>query len=96
MDQMIEEALRLNIKWSLQELSRAVNGDGKTIPDPIFKVKVILDDGIQFSPSIEDVADYINTVSSNLITTVSVFPRLPEVLVNKRKGKDVKLISYNH
>ena len=44
MDRMVEEALRLNIKWSLQDLSRAINGDGKTSPNPLFKVKVVLSD----------------------------------------------------
>ena len=44
MDRMVEEALRLNVKWSLQELSRAINGDGKTSPNPLFKVNVTLED----------------------------------------------------
>ena len=85
---MVEEALRLNVKWSLQELAHALNGDGKTIPDPIFKVKVELGEGgIQFSPSINDMAGYVNTVSGDLISTVSVFQRLPEVLTNRKRGK---------
>jgi dynein heavy chain len=40
---MVEEAFRLNVKWSLQELSRAINGDGKSIPNPLLKVKVVLE-----------------------------------------------------
>lgn len=40
---MVEEAFRLNVKWSLQELSRAINGDGKSGPNPLFKVKVVLE-----------------------------------------------------
>lgn len=44
MDRMVEEAFRLNVKWSLQELSRAINGDGKSGPNPLFKVKVVLED----------------------------------------------------
>ena len=44
MDRMVEEALRLNVKWSLQELSRAINGDGKTSPNPLFKINVTLED----------------------------------------------------
>ena len=36
-DKMVEEALRLNAKWSLQELSRAINGDGKNTPNPLFR-----------------------------------------------------------
>ena len=43
MDAMLEEAFRLNVKWSLQELSRAINGDGKNPPNPLFRVKVILE-----------------------------------------------------
>jgi len=39
---MVEEAFRLNVKWSLQELSRVINGDGKSGPNPLFKVQVIL------------------------------------------------------
>lgn len=39
----MEEAFRLNVKWSLQELSRAINGDGKSGPNPLFKVKVVLE-----------------------------------------------------
>jgi dynein heavy chain len=31
---MVEEAFRLNVKWSLQELSKAINGDGKSAPNP--------------------------------------------------------------
>ena len=42
MDKMVEEAFRLNIKWSLQELSKAINGDGKSAPNPLFRVKVCL------------------------------------------------------
>ena len=43
MDRMVEEAFRLNVKWSLQELSRSINGDGKSGPNPLFKVKVVLE-----------------------------------------------------
>lgn len=43
MDRMVEEAFRLNVKWSLQELSKAINGDGKSAPNPFFKVQVVLE-----------------------------------------------------
>jgi len=43
MDRMVEEAFRLNVKWSLQELSRAINGDGKSAPNPLLRVKVVLE-----------------------------------------------------
>ena len=41
-DQMVEEALRSNIKHSMKKLSRAINGDSKTTPNPLFKVLVTL------------------------------------------------------
>ena len=47
MDMMVEEALRLNVKWSLQELARAVSSDGSTTINPLFKVKVMLTSQVQ-------------------------------------------------
>lgn len=41
-DHMVEEALRNNIKRSMKKLSRAINGDSKTSPNPLFKVLVAL------------------------------------------------------
>lgn len=42
MDCMVEDALRLNVKCSLQALSKAINGDSKTSPNPLFRVQVVL------------------------------------------------------
>ena len=44
MDQHVEDAFRLNIKMSLLEISKAINGDGKSTPNPLFRVKVVLPD----------------------------------------------------
>ena len=44
-DRMVEEALRLAVKRSLQELSKAINGDSKALPDPLFRVQVVLRQG---------------------------------------------------
>uniref|UniRef100_A0A3Q1IX48 Dynein axonemal heavy chain 2 n=1 Tax=Anabas testudineus TaxID=64144 RepID=A0A3Q1IX48_ANATE len=41
-DHMIEEAFRSNIKCSMKKLSRAINGDSKTSPNPLFKVLIAL------------------------------------------------------
>lgn len=53
MDRMAEEAFRLNVKWSLQELSRAINGDGKSAPNPLLRVKVVLEGDKVYSVIIE-------------------------------------------
>ncbi|KAJ8389320.1 hypothetical protein AAFF_G00121850 [Aldrovandia affinis] len=87
MDIMVEEALRLNIKWSLQELSKAINGDSKTTPNPLFRVQVVLQQDtpgamaqVEFSPTLQNLAQSVNSISSQLISTISVFKRLPDLL----------------
>nr|XP_060635826.1 dynein axonemal heavy chain 2 [Anolis sagrei ordinatus] len=91
MDKMMEEALRLNVKWSLLELSKAINGDGKASPNPLFRVKVILQDNypqtpqVEFSPTLAQLASMVNDISIHLITSISVFRHLPEILAVRRK-----------
>ncbi|KAL7880425.1 hypothetical protein SRHO_G00026790 [Serrasalmus rhombeus] len=94
MDRMVEEALRLNIKWSLLELSKAINGDSKTSPNPLFRVQVVLKrDGpgstaqVEFSPTLQKLAQIVNSISSQLISTISVFKRLPDLLTRKRSQR---------
>ncbi|XP_048373762.1 dynein axonemal heavy chain 2 [Sphaerodactylus townsendi] len=94
MDRMMEEALRLNVKWSLMELSKAINGDGKTSPSPLFRVRVILQDyypvqsaQVEFSPTLVQLANMVNDISAHLISSISIFRRLPEILI-KRKARD--------
>jgi len=48
---MLEEAFRLNVKNSLLEVSKAVNGDGKSAPNPLFKVQVVLESYEEKVPS---------------------------------------------
>ncbi|KAG9346625.1 hypothetical protein JZ751_006936 [Albula glossodonta] len=90
MDIMVEEALRLNIKWSLQELSKAINGDSKTTPNPLFRVQVVLQQDtlgataqVEFSPTLQNLAQSVNSISSQLISTISVFKRLPDLLTSQ-------------
>uniref|UniRef100_F6YZ23 Dynein axonemal heavy chain 2 n=1 Tax=Monodelphis domestica TaxID=13616 RepID=F6YZ23_MONDO len=95
LDHMMEEALRLNVKWSLLELSKAINGDGKTTPNPLFRVLVILqNDGpgggaqVEFSPTLQTLANVVNSIASHLINTISVFQHLPEILFNRKCGRE--------
>ena len=41
-DHMVEEALRLNVKSSMQEIAMSINGDGNSIVNPLFKIQVLL------------------------------------------------------
>ncbi len=52
MDKLCEEAFRLNVKWSLQELGKALVGDGKSGPNPVFRVKVVLQTAFGSGPSL--------------------------------------------
>jgi hypothetical protein len=43
LDTWLERAIRYNFKASLAELSKAINGDGKAAPGPMFKIEIILE-----------------------------------------------------
>ena len=43
LDVWLERAIRYNFKASLAELSKAINGDGKAAPSPLFKIEIILE-----------------------------------------------------
>eukprot|EP00794_Sanderia_malayensis_P010712 gene10712-11859_t len=89
MDRMLEEAFRLNVKWSLQELSKAINGDGKTSPNPLYRVKVVLEgDKVEFSPTLPKLASIVNTVAKDLTACLGVFHRLPDELTHVKTKKE--------
>ncbi|XP_065644391.1 dynein axonemal heavy chain 2 isoform X2 [Hydra vulgaris] len=87
-DKLIEDAFRLNIKWSLLELSRLINGDSKSSPNPLFRVKVVLEENqVDFSPKLKKIADVVNSVASSLTNCVSSFERLPSILISHYTGQ---------
>ncbi|KAL8578353.1 Dynein heavy chain 2, axonemal [Nucella lapillus] len=89
MDRMVEEAFRLNVKYSLQELSKAINGDGKSAPNPLFRVKVILEeDKVEFSPSLTTLGGVVGSIASHLTRAIADIPRLPNVLTKKKSTRD--------
>eukprot|EP00002_Diphylleia_rotans_P022931 TRINITY_DN4501_c0_g1_i3.p1 TRINITY_DN4501_c0_g1~~TRINITY_DN4501_c0_g1_i3.p1 ORF type:complete len:4513 (-),score=1142.54 TRINITY_DN4501_c0_g1_i3:360-11993(-) len=80
-DKMVEDALRQTVKRSLQELARAINGDGKTEVQPIFLVNVVLElQKVDFKPDMKILGNMVNAVSRELMATTEVVPRLVEVL----------------
>ncbi|XP_040202767.1 dynein heavy chain 2, axonemal [Rana temporaria] len=95
MDRLVEEAFRLNIKWSLQELSKAINGDSKTSPSPLFRVMVILQNDfpgstaeVEFSPTLLQLASIVNSVCSEILIAISSFKRLPDILTKEKSSLD--------
>ncbi|XP_072006034.1 dynein axonemal heavy chain 2 [Engystomops pustulosus] len=94
-DRLIEEAFRLNIKWSLQELSKAINGDTKTTQSPLFRVMVVLQNDlpgstaeVEFSPTLLQLANIVTSVGSEIFTTLSKFRRLPDILTKRKSQRD--------
>uniref|UniRef100_A0A2K5ICV1 Dynein axonemal heavy chain 2 n=1 Tax=Colobus angolensis palliatus TaxID=336983 RepID=A0A2K5ICV1_COLAP len=95
LDRMMEDALRLNVKWSLLELSKAINGDGKTSPNPVFQVLVILKNDMQggvaqveFSPTLQTLAGVVNDIGNHLFSTISVFRHLPDILTKRKLHRE--------
>lgn len=69
----MEDALRLNVKWSLLELSKAINGDGKTTPNPLFRVLVILQNDMQ--GGVAQVGTTLPPTPQNYHTLLANFPQ---------------------
>ncbi|XP_078389870.1 dynein axonemal heavy chain 2 [Cetorhinus maximus] len=90
-DRMVEEAFRQNIKRSLLELSKAINGDPKSTPNALFRVLVTLLDDIpqgqqqvEFSPTLSRLANTVNSISFQIKNTLSIFKRIPELLTKRK------------
>ncbi len=75
---MVEEAFRLNVKSSLHELSRAINGDGKSGPNPLFKVKVVLEN------------DKVGCIKTGILSTLHT--RLNHYKFTKESLENFKII----
>ncbi|XP_029381754.1 dynein heavy chain 2, axonemal [Echeneis naucrates] len=108
-DHMVEEALRRNIKHSMKRLLKAISGDSKSSPNPLFKVLVTLcqttaqtTPRVEFSPTLGKLAQSVN-IMPQLISTITEFKRLPELLsckqtqhehihINIEKDEEIKKI----
>ena len=89
-DARVEEALRLTVKKSLQEMGKAINGDHKSKSEahPLFRVNMVLDEGkgkVEFRPSVKELAELIQQISKESIRTIQVVPRLQDMLEGKER-----------
>jgi dynein heavy chain len=88
-DKRIEEALKKTVKQSLQDLCRALNGDTKTEPSPLFKINAILDDTkMDFKPAMNQLKDLLQHVCRDMTMTLQVVPRLGEHLMMQKAERD--------
>ncbi|VDL84400.1 unnamed protein product [Schistocephalus solidus] len=81
MDRYCEEAFRLNVKFSLSELQRAINGDGRNEPNPLFKILLTLDnDKLVFLPTMPALTSVVISLNGKIISVFAEVPRLPAIL----------------
>ncbi|KAJ3172703.1 Dynein heavy chain 2, axonemal, partial [Geranomyces variabilis] len=85
-DAMVEDALRTSVKRSLQEINKAINGEGKSRDggvevQPLFKVNVTLENQrVEFNPTLSNLEETVNKVAREMISTLEVVPRLGEIV----------------
>ncbi|TGZ66460.1 hypothetical protein CRM22_005313 [Opisthorchis felineus] len=88
MDRYCEEAFRLNVKLSLSELQRAINGDGRNDPNPLFKVALNLDDDVLvFLPTLPQLTNVVASLGNKFTEIISAVPRLPDLLTRMKSSK---------
>ncbi|TPX53528.1 hypothetical protein SeMB42_g00716 [Synchytrium endobioticum] len=83
-DKMVEEALRLTVKRSLQDIAKAINGEGKSRDSsvqPLFKVNVMLENQkVDFSPTLTKLEEIVLRVAKDMLMAVSVAGRFSQLL----------------
>ena len=80
-DSVVEDAFCINIRRSLEVLSRAVHGDLRGPPPPIFQMDVILEGyKLGFNPSIPAVDDMILGIYRRICIVIQPFPRVVQFL----------------
>ncbi|KAF5292010.1 hypothetical protein FQA39_LY14127 [Lamprigera yunnana] len=78
-DNVVEEALRICVKNSMQIMYEALHGDGSTLPSPILKLEANLKHNrINFEPSLADVAYVVSDVLPSIENSLRALPRLSE------------------
>ncbi len=76
-DKGIEQALKQSVKRSLQELSKAINGDSKTDPQSLFTVNILLENNrVSYNPSMVNLTHSVNIVAKEVISVVTAVPRI--------------------
>ena len=77
-DKRMEDSLRHTVKKSLQDMSRALNGDAKTEVVPMFGTSLILakNSVVELKPSLQDLYNMVLNVSNDLVSSTKSMPRL--------------------
>ncbi|XP_045494772.1 dynein axonemal heavy chain 2 [Colias croceus] len=78
-DRLMEDALRLAIKATMQNMYKCVHGDGTMAPSPLIKMQLYLSGkNIVYLPSRTEIVDSFTTVLEEIVHILSTVPRLFE------------------
>ncbi|XP_013149055.1 PREDICTED: dynein heavy chain 2, axonemal [Papilio polytes] len=78
-DRILEDALRLSIKATMQNMYKCVHGDGTMAPSPLIKMNLYLSGKrIVFIPTTYELRETFTTVLEEIIHIMSTIPRLYE------------------
>jgi len=76
-DRQVEQSLKHAVKRSLQELSKAINGDSKTEPQTLFTVQIkLVDMRVTYIPSMVNLTHSVNIVAKEIISVITAVPRI--------------------
>ncbi|XP_066137784.1 dynein axonemal heavy chain 2 [Euwallacea fornicatus] len=90
-DKLVEEALKICCKNSLQSMFEALHGNGTTDPNPLIQLEVNLDGNkINFEPTLVNVTLVISNIQNTLVEAFKALPRINE----KFHVADTSYISY--
>ncbi|KAH9639977.1 hypothetical protein HF086_008072 [Spodoptera exigua] len=80
-DILLEDALRLGIKSTMQNMYKCVHGDGTMAPSPLLKMDLYLvGKNITYIPSALEIRDTFTTVLEEIVHIMSTIPRLYQKL----------------
>ncbi|XP_037870398.1 dynein axonemal heavy chain 2 isoform X3 [Bombyx mori] len=78
-DRLLEDALRLAIKGTMQNIYKCVHGDGTMAPAPLIKMKLFLTGkDIVYVPTEQEIKDTFNSILEEIVHILSTVPRLFE------------------
>ncbi|XP_053613118.1 dynein axonemal heavy chain 2 isoform X1 [Plodia interpunctella] len=78
-DRLLEDALRLAMKATMQNMYKCVHGDGTMAPSPLIKMNLYLTDKeITHIPTSHEIRDTFTTILDEIVHIMSKVPRLFE------------------
>jgi len=91
-DKLFEDNLKKAVRSALNELNKAINGDGKTDPNPIFKLTTILDERDQqtnYEPTRKELKKQIKRVIYDIIKITEDVPRIENIFYELKLEKEI-------